>query len=357
MTIPPLTREVARTTLSVLCIGGLLAASFLIMKPFLPALVWATTIVVASWPLLARLQRWFGGRRAPAVLVMVAVLLAVVVVPLYLAISTIVGSASSVADLVSSLDHSTLPPPPDWLGSVPLVGRRVEAGWRELAAGGLAALGVDLAPYASRAVGILASQAGSFGATLIQFLITVGIAAMLFGAGERAGLGARRFFRRLAGERGNDAVLLAGKAIRAVALGVMITALTQTVLAGIGLAIARVPHAGLLTAVALVLCVAQVGPGLILIPAVIWVFVSGRTGAGVFLLVWSIAPMTVDNFLKPYFIRKGANLPLWLIFAGVVGGLFAFGIIGLFIGPVVLAVTYTLARDWVADLGPEPPAP
>jgi predicted PurR-regulated permease PerM len=239
------------------------------------------------------------------------------------------------------------------VASIPVVGSRLTAAWLQLSSGGLAALGIDLEPYVSRAAHALASQAGSFGATVVQFLVTVVIADMLYASGEAAGLGTRRFFRRLAGQRGDGAVVLAGKAIRAVALGVMVTALIQTVLSGVGLAIAGVPHAGLLTAVVLVLCVAQLGPALVLIPAVIWLFWSGQTGMGIFAAIWSIMPLGVDNILRPLLIKRGANLPLWLILAGVLGGLISFGVIGLFTGPVVLAVTYTLVQDWVADLGPE----
>jgi predicted PurR-regulated permease PerM len=123
----------------------------------------------------------------------------------------------------------------------------------------------------------------------------------------------------------------------------------QTVLGGIGLTIAGVPFAGLLSAVMLMLCIAQIGPGLILFPAVAWTFWMGDTGWGVFLLVWSLVVTTMDNFLRPMLIRKGADLPLLLIFAGVIGGLLGFGLVGIFVGPVVLAVTYTLLEAWVAD--------
>jgi len=142
-------------------------------------------------------------------------------------------------------------------------------------------------------------------------------------------------------------VVLAGQAIRGVALGVCVTALVQTVLGGIGLAIAGVPFAALLSAVMLMFCIAQIGPGLILFPAVGWVFWTGDTGWGVFLLVWSLVVTTMDNFLRPILIRKGADLPLLLIFAGVIGGLLGFGLVGIFVGPVLLAVTYTLLLAWM----------
>ena len=184
---------------------------------------------------------------------------------------------------------------------------------------------------------------------IVQFLLTVVIAAILYSGGETMADAVRRFVRRLAGQRGDDVTVLAGKAIRGVALGVGLTALAQSVLGGIGLAVAGVPAATVLTAVMLLLCIAQLGPGLVLVPAVIWLFWSGETLWGTLLLVWTVIVGTMDNFLRPLLIRKGADLPLLLIFAGVIGGLLAFGIIGLFIGPVVLAVTYTLLGAWVAD--------
>jgi predicted PurR-regulated permease PerM len=121
----------------------------------------------------------------------------------------------------------------------------------------------------------------------------------------------------------------------------------------VGLAVAGIPHAGLLTAIVLVLCIAQLGPLLVMAGAVIWLFSTGSTGWGTVLLVWSVGVVSVDNILRPVLIKKGADLPLLLIFAGVIGGLVGFGVIGLFIGPAVLAVAYTLTSSWVADLDGE----
>ena len=184
---------------------------------------------------------------------------------------------------------------------------------------------------------------------VLQFLLIVLLSAVLYANGESAASGARRFGHRMAGERGENSIILAGQAIRGVALGVGVTAIAQTVLGGIGLAIAGVPVASLLSAVMLMLCIAQLGPALVLFPAVGWLFSSGDTGWGVFLLVWSLIVGTMDNFLRPMLIKKGADLPLLLIFAGVIGGMLGFGLIGLFVGPVVLAVTYTLLEAWMAD--------
>jgi predicted PurR-regulated permease PerM len=161
----------------------------------------------------------------------------------------------------------------------------------------------------------------------------------------------------VAGDRGVNAVVLAGQSIRGIAMGVVLTAVGQSVLAGIGLAIAGVPFAGVLTVVALVLCIAQVGPILVLLPAILWLYGSGQAGWGTFLLVWTLPLITLDNVIRPILIKKGADLPLLLIFAGVIGGLVSFGLIGIFVGPVVLAVANTLLDAWIdsGDVG-EPAA-
>ena len=197
---------------------------------------------------------------------------------------------------------------------------------------------------------------GSIGLLLVQFLLTVIIAAILYANGETAARGADRFARRLAGPRGENAVHLAAQAIRAVALGVVVTADSPVRLAGIGLAIAGVPFATILTALMFILAVAQVGPAPVLIPATIWVYAKSGAVWGTGFLVWAIFCVTFDNFLRPMLIKRGADLPLLLIFAGVIGGLIAFGVIGLFIGPVVLAVAYTLLVDWVSEGQEEPPS-
>ena len=154
--------------------------------------------------------------------------------------------------------------------------------------------------------------------------------------------------RRLGGPQGERLVRLAGQAIRGVAMGVGLTALAQTVLAAMGLAIAGVPYVPLLAAVIFVACVAQLGPLVILVPAAGWLYWQGNSGWAVALLVWSGLISTLDNFMRPLLIRRGAEeLPLLLIFAGVIGGLLTFGLVGLFVGPVCLAVTWTLVEAWL----------
>lgn len=342
-----LAQDVTRTTLAVLFIGILIAASFWVLRPFLAAFLWATMIVVATWPMLLTVQARLWGRRGLAAAVMTLLLLLVFIVPFSLAIATIVGKADEIAAWVKSLATFTVPPPPAWFGNIPFFGPKLSEQWQQLAALSSADLSAYLAPYAGKLVRWFVDQAGSVGMMILQFLLTVIIAAILYINGETAAAGVESFARRLAGERGKEVAVLAGKAVRGVALGVVLTAIIQSGLGGVGLAVVGLPVAAMLTAIMFMLCVAQLGPGLVLIPAVIWLYYKSGTMWGTVLLVWTIPVMLLDNFLRPILIKKGADLPLLLIFSGVIGGLLAIGIIGLFIGPVVLAVTYTLLKAWV----------
>jgi len=345
--------DVTRATLAVLFIGTLIVACFWILLPFLISILWATTIVVTTWPVLLRLQAWFRGKRWPAVTVMTVLLLLVVIVPFTLAVATIVARVDSISALGKSLATFTVPLPPDWVGGIPIAGPKVAATWRQVAALPPETLSARLTPYVGQALSWFAARAGSVGMMFLQFLLTVIISAILYANGETAAVGVRRFAQRLAGQRGENAVNLAAKAIRGVALGIVVTAVVQTSIGGIGLVITGVPAPAVLTAVMFMLCLAQVGPVLVLIPAVIWLY--GKDGAlwGTILLVVSIFAIAIDNVIRPLLIRKGVDLPLVMIFAGVLGGLVAFGILGLFIGPVVLAVSYTLLETWVLGGGPE----
>jgi predicted PurR-regulated permease PerM len=347
--LPP-APDLARLTLGVLFIGLLIVASLWILQPFLGATIWATMIVVATWPLMLAVQRRLGGSRRLAVAVMTLTMLLLLVAPLATAILTIVDRGDEIATMTASLATVSVPPPPDWVGNVPLIGSQVADGWRRLATIGPEERAAQAAPYIRQAIGWFAGRAGSFGLMLLHFLLTTVITAILYNTGEQAATGVRRFGRRLAGDRGEEAVVLSGQAIRAVALGVVVTAVVQTVFAGLGLAVVGIPYAAVLTAVIFIFCIAQLGPILVMAPAVAWLYWSGESVWGTVLLVWALVAGTLDSVLRPILIRRGADLPLLLIFAGVIGGLIGFGVIGLFVGPTVLAVSYRLLERWVADI-------
>lgn len=344
--------ELTRTLLSILSIASLLFTSLWILSPFIGSLIWATMIVVATWPLMLGLQKLLWARRGLATLVMVLTLLLVLFVPLTIALSTVVSHADQIFSLLSNLSASDLPQAPAWLASVPLVGESLASFWQRVTNGGLAPLVAIAKPYIGDAVKWTAAQAGNMSVIGLQFLLTVALSGILYSHGETAARMVHGFGRRLAGEQGDQMITLAGQAIRGVAMGIVVTALAQSVLGGIGLMIAGVPLASLLTAVMLMLCLAQIGVIPVLVPAVIWLYWGGDNLWGTVLLLWTLVVGTMDNFLRPWLIKKGADLPLLLIFAGVIGGLFAFGLVGLFIGPVVLAVTYTLLDSWIGDARP-----
>jgi predicted PurR-regulated permease PerM len=239
------------------------------------------------------------------------------------------------------------PAPPDWLANLPLVGAKAVELWERVAAVGIQEVTVRAAPYAGGFIKWFAAQLGSVGVLLVEFLLTVILAAAMYANGEPATQRLVRFGRRLAGSGGENVVYLAGQTIRGVALGVVVTALAQTLFAGLGLVIAGVPFAGVLTAAMLLLSIAQIGVVPVLGAAAAWLYWTGDSAWGTFLLVWTIVAGTMDNFLRPILIRKGADLPLLLVFAGVVGGLIAFGLIGIFVGPVILAVADKLLVAWI----------
>lgn len=340
-------RDLTQTTLAVLFIGLLIAASFWIVWPFLSALIWATMVVVATWPLMLQVQARLGGSRMLAVAVMTLSLLLVLLIPMSLAIVTLVDNADRIIGWSKWLAETRVPAPPHWVAGIPLIGDRIQQFWLQFVASGIQDLAIKLVPYAKGITRWFVAEVGGFGVLFFQFLLTVLIAAILYAGGESAATWVKQFGLRLAGEKGVGAVVLAGQAIRGVALGVVVTALAQSILGGIGLAISGVPMVAVLTALMFMLCIAQLGPVFILLPAVGWLFWSGDTGWGIFLLVWTLVVGTLDNVLRPYLIRKGADLPMLLMFVGVIGGMVSFGLVGIFVGPVVLAVTYTLLDAWV----------
>ena len=354
MTTPLISWDLTRILLAVVAIGGLIAASFWVLRPFLPALIWATMIVVATWPALCAVQKRLAGRRSLAVAVMTLGMLAIVAAPLTVAIVTIVERADLVVTWVKSLAWQPASAPPDWVGALPLVGSRLATEWQKIASAGPEDLAARVRPYLAGLVGWLIAQAGSLGSLLVQLLLTVGLSALLYARGETVAAGVLAFARRLAGEAGERVVILSAGAIRGVALGIVVTALVQAAIGGIGLLVTGVPHPLLLASIMFLLAVAQIGAVPVLLGGVVWLYLGGQVVWAIVLLVWAIVTGSLDNVLRPMLIRKGADLPFILIFAGVLGGMLAFGLIGLFVGPVVLAVTYTLLVAWVAEGAPPP---
>ena len=325
-------RDVAQILLSVLFLAIMIVACLWIVQPFILGFAWAGTVVIATWPVLLRLQKIMFGRRSLAVLVMTLLLVMVF-------IKAISSGDMTLPDLA-------------WLNTIPVIGAKLYAGWHNLLDMGGTAIMAKVRPYIGTTTTWFVGQAAHIGRFMVHCALMLLFSALLYWRGEQVAQGIRHFATRLAGVRGDAAVLLAAQAIRAVALGVVVTALVQAVLGGIGLAVSGVPYATLLTVLMILSCLVQLGPLPVLIPAIIWLYWTGDTTWGTVLLVWSGVVGTLDNVIRPMLIRMGADLPLILILSGVIGGLIAFGMIGLFIGPVLLAVSWRLFAAWVEEVPP-----
>lgn len=347
--------ELARSTLAVLFLVALIGGSLWILRPFVAAFIWAVMIVVTTWPILRRLERLLGSRTF-AVVAMCGALLAMLVVPIIVAVDALLSNAHRMPALIAWLSTADLPQAPSWVTSVPLVGQPIANAWNGLASAGASDVLEHVTPYLSSVVTWLAHQAGDFALLLLQLVIVVVLSAMLYASGETWAHWVRRFGMRIADVQGDRMVVLAGQAIRGVALGVVVTALVQSLLGGLGFVVAGVPFAAILTAIMFVLGIAQIGPIVVLLGGTAWVWFNVGGGWAIAMLIWSLIVGLMDNVLRPILIRQGADLPMLLIVAGVLGGLVAFGVIGIFVGPVVLAVAYTLLDDWVASAPPPPDA-
>jgi predicted PurR-regulated permease PerM len=340
--------DLARTVISTLGLCGLILAVFWILRPFLTAVIWATLLAVATWPLLLRIERILWKRRGLAVAVMAFLLLGVALLPFLAAVMTLVTYGDAIGQFASGIPGYHIPQPPTFLGRLPLVGDPAREVWEKLAAEGTPGLIRRISPYLGMVAKWFAAQVGNFGVLVAQFFVTLIVTVVFYSSGEEVVGGVRAFFRRLMGSRGDDLVSIAGGAIRSVAMGVVVTALAQSVLGGIGLAVAGVPFSGPLGAAMFLLCIAQIGPSLVLIPAIVWAYSVEGAGWGTLLLAWSVPVIFLDTLIRPVLIRMGGSkLPLLLIFAGVLGGLMSLGLIGIFVGPVILAVAHALLNAWL----------
>ncbi|MBE0571056.1 MAG: AI-2E family transporter YdiK [Ignavibacteriaceae bacterium] len=342
-------RDLTQITIGVVFILLMIVGSIWVFMPFVAALLWATIIVISTYNFMLNLQKRLWNKRGLAITVMLLLILAVIIIPIMVVVGAIIVNASDIRGWFSTLSDLRVQPAPEWFSEVPIVGSQLVDGWNQISSMHNEEIIKRIIPFLDDVVKWFVAQAGGFGLFMIHFLITVIICGILYSKGEVAVTGIRKFAVRLAGQRGDEIVTLAGQAIKAVTMGVVITALIQSILGGLALWICGVPRPGLLTAIMFILGLTQIGAGPVLIPAVIWKFVSGDPVWGAVLLVLTIIVGGSDNFIRPFLIKRGADLPILLIFAGVIGGLIAFGIVGLFIGPVILAVTYTLLKAWVNE--------
>jgi predicted PurR-regulated permease PerM len=318
-----------------------------VMKPFFSALLWSVVLSYSVWPLYCRLLKLLGGRHTRAALLVALAMFCTILLPLVIVGATLGDNVKDLATATRRWMDAGPPGPPAWLAKVPAVGALAAAKWQSIA--GDSAKFLEAAKRFIEPVSSLILKAGlALGSGLLQLALSILFTFFVLRNGESLGARLNAAVGRITGERGQHMLAIAGSTVRGVVYGILGTALVQAVMAGLGFLVAGVPGAGLLAMLVFFLSVVPGGPPLILIPAALWLFHQGSTGWGVFMLIWGIIVSTVDNFVKPWLISQGSDMPFILIFFGVVGGALAFGFIGVFIGPTLLAVGYRLVEEWAS---------
>jgi predicted PurR-regulated permease PerM len=316
-----------------------------LVRPFLPVVIWAVLLTVALYPAYDRLARRLGGRRGIAAFIVTALVLATVIGPVSILVSSLADSVQWLATGVRTGTLQVSPPPPQ-VETWPLVGEQLDEAW-ELASTSLEDALHRYGPAVLPPGGTVLGKVAALGADVLLFVVSAGMAGFLLVPGPRLAAGARQFAARLIAPRGEHFVDLAGATIRNVSRGVIGVALLQTILAGIILEVAGVAGAGLIAFVVLILCIVQIGPAPVLVPVIIWSW-TAMSGTGALILTLMLVPvMLMDNLLKPILMARGLTTPMLVILIGVIGGTITHGLIGLFLGPIVLAVFYELVVAWV----------
>jgi predicted PurR-regulated permease PerM len=319
---------------------------FRILQPFFIPVLWGIIVAVAIYPLYHGLVTLLGGRRTLAATLVTTVLLAVLLAPTIMLTTLLLENAVSVAQHVRQ-EQIVIPPPPASVKEWPLIGESVADIWN-LAAHNLGDA-LKLIQPQLKAVGTwMLGMATSGGLGLIMFVFAFAIAGILLRYSEWASKIAHDLSARLVGERGEEFARLTGAAIRSVAQGVLGVAIIQSMLAGLGFMVVGLPGAGIWAFLCLITATVQIGVAPIVIPAVIYVFMTGETTTAVIFLIWNALILVLDNVLKPLLLGRGVDVPMVVIFLGAIGGLLAAGIIGLFVGAIVLTLGYKLFEAWLA---------
>jgi predicted PurR-regulated permease PerM len=323
---------------------ALAAGCLVILSPFISVIVWGLIIAIAGYPSYCRLQKLVRGRGGVASILFTVLLLAVLIVPITLLAQTFVDGFQTLGARVHN-ETLTIPPPPPSIATWPIVGKRLSDLWR-LASDNLSAAIQSFAPQLKTAANGLLGAAAGVGLGVLQFFVSIIIAGFLLANSEQCARVSRSVAIRFFGNNGAEFEALAAATVRSVTNGILGVALIQSLLAGLGFLVVGIPGAGLCTLIFLIAAVLQAG-SLALVPAVIYVFATAPTAKAVIFLVWCIFVALVDNVLKPLLLGRGVPVPIVVIFLSAIGGFMAIGIIGLFIGPIVLSVGYKLLLAWL----------
>jgi predicted PurR-regulated permease PerM len=332
---------IALAVLAVL-IGG----SYLVLQPFLSAVLWAIILCCTTWPVFVHLQRITRGRVTLAASIVTLVIALVVLAPFVIVGISLAENANQMLEQGKRLIDDGLPDPPAWVSQIPLIGGRAQAYWASIAHDN-ASLIADLKQYIQPLRAFALASGAAIAQGVLQLTLSILIAFFLYRDGEAISQRLTASVARIAGERGSHLIGIAVATMRGVVYGLLGTAIAQGVLAAIGFWLAGIPAAPLLGLLTFFLSPVPIGPPLVWAPAAFWLFSQGQTGWAIFMLIWGVAVVSsVDNVIKPLIISHGSNLPFILVLLGVLGGAIAFGFIGVFLGPTLLAIGFALIQDW-----------
>lgn len=344
--------RIVEPTAALLAISILLGGSIIILAPFAAPLLWAAILVYSTWQPYSWLTRCLGGRSGLAASLMLLLLLVFAIGPFVYAGAELARHAPLISAWVQQHMQDGFPELPDWLVNLPYVGEKLQSLWQRLASGD-SALMQQIKQMAGPAGRIMLKIGAAFGSGLVMLLLSLVIALFLYTGGDGGLRWLRGGMRRIAGDRGEELLILAGGTIRGVVYGILGTAGVQGLLAWFGFLIAGVPGAVMLGLATAFLSLIPMGPALLWGPAALWLYQQGETGWAIFMAVWGIGVVsTADNVVKPLLIGKDSNLPFLLIMLGVLGGALSFGLLGIFLGPTLLSVAYAVLKEWA---NPRPP--
>jgi predicted PurR-regulated permease PerM len=334
-------------------IALLIIGSIVIILPFLPAILWAVVFAATTWPFFLRVEKALGGRTGLAALIITFLLALIFFLPLVYVGSKVVGQASNAFDYVQGLLEKGVGAPPLWLKGVPLVGERLEGFWQNIGQDTPKLIEV-IKPHIKSVLGSMVSAGTGMARVFLLTILSLFFLFFLLKEGRPLRNALEKMAVRLGGEKGRHLLFVAGATMRSVVYGILGAAIVQGIMAIVGLWISGVPSPVFIGAVAGVFALVPVGLiQVVLLPCAAWlIFYNGQVGWGIFLAIWSFFVIgNVDNFIRPMLISRGANIPFLVILLGVVGGLAASGILGLFIGATLLSVFYTMLKEWVTDEG------
>jgi predicted PurR-regulated permease PerM len=344
-----LTGPFIETAIRLAALGLLLYWTLVLVRPFISIIIWSVVLAVALYPVFEWMASGLGGRRRLAAFLVTILILLVVVGPATWLAMGLIESLRVISERLD-LAHLAIPLPPRAVKDWPLVGGPIYEFW-DLAATNFTAAFAKIAPQLKPLGSGLLKIGADTGLGVIKFLAAIVVAGFLFTPGLSLASAFKEFARRLNPEHGEEFVVQAAATIRAVARGVIGISVLQALLAGGGMMVAGIPQASLLTFAVLILGIIQIGPSIVIIPVIIWSWMIMDTGPALLFTAYMLPVNLIDSILRPIVMGRGLKTPMLVILVGVIGGTIAYGITGLFLGPIVLAVIWELLTAWVRERG------